>query len=378
MHARNVDLQQLETLALQDRGLTGRLNADAKISGTTGGAGDRRHGGDRQRRRSRPTTTIRCRRRSTTRGTRIGLDATLQQSPTEAITAKGTVPTSAVPGEPGQRPRRARARRRDRSAGQVDCRSSLGDHRRGSRRSDQRHRHARGRRPRRRLGQDPHVAGICRHQERRLQRAGGRRHVLGPHDADRSRSRDRDADPGVPAARSAWREADDRRASWPCTSGRSAAVNINVDSDNFELLDNELGDVQVAGGAEDHRRAAPAADRRRRPGSTRPASRSTRCCSCSTTRIRSRRCPTSSSAERQVEGSGSAEEATQRRCERQRPAAPATPQRGAPGDAPQPAAARRAGSTRSRSTSTWSFPTTWCCAARTSAPAGRPERRSAT
>ena len=35
VHARNVDLQQLQTLALQDRGLSGRLNADAKISGST-------------------------------------------------------------------------------------------------------------------------------------------------------------------------------------------------------------------------------------------------------------------------------------------------------------------------------------------------------
>ena len=53
-------------------------------------------------------------------GTRIDLDATLQQSPTESITAKGTVPTVAVPGEPDGGHVEPAAGRRDRSADQVD------------------------------------------------------------------------------------------------------------------------------------------------------------------------------------------------------------------------------------------------------------------
>ena len=52
VQARNVDLQQIETLLLQDRGFTGRLNADATITGTTdapavSGKVDIRNGGFR-------------------------------------------------------------------------------------------------------------------------------------------------------------------------------------------------------------------------------------------------------------------------------------------------------------------------------------------
>ena len=43
------------------------------------------------------------------------------------------------------------------------------------------------------------------------------------------------------------------------------AVNIAIDSDNFEVIDNELGDVGIDSDAHRHRRAAPAADSRHHP-----------------------------------------------------------------------------------------------------------------
>ena len=43
------------------------------------------------------------------------------------------------------------------------------------------------------------------------------------------------------------------------------AVNITIDSDNFEVIDNELGDVGIDSDAQGHRRAAPAAGSRHHP-----------------------------------------------------------------------------------------------------------------
>ena len=93
VHARNVDLQQLQTLLLMDRGLSGRLNADATISGSTAsptldGHVQVNNGGFQTYRYDSLTANLDY---STAR---VGIDATLQQSPTEAITAKGTVPTA--------------------------------------------------------------------------------------------------------------------------------------------------------------------------------------------------------------------------------------------------------------------------------------------
>ena len=50
VHARNVDLQQLQTLALQDRGLSGRSPPTPRISGSTVGTRGRRHRRRQQRR----------------------------------------------------------------------------------------------------------------------------------------------------------------------------------------------------------------------------------------------------------------------------------------------------------------------------------------
>ena len=93
VHAEGVDLAQLETLLLIDRGLAGSLSADATISGTAQspivhGRVEIREGAFGSYTYDSLDANIDY------RGTRVGVDATLQQSPTEAITVKGTVPTS--------------------------------------------------------------------------------------------------------------------------------------------------------------------------------------------------------------------------------------------------------------------------------------------
>lgn len=93
VHARNVDLQQLQTLTLQDRGLSGRITADAKISGSTSapaldGTVSINNGAFETYHYDSLTVKVGY------SGTRISLDAALHQSPTEAITAKGSVPTT--------------------------------------------------------------------------------------------------------------------------------------------------------------------------------------------------------------------------------------------------------------------------------------------
>ena len=91
--AQNVDLQQLETLLLQDRGMTGRLSANATITGTTqnpviDGHVEIQNGGFQSYKYESFVADIDY------QGRRAALDATLQQSPTEQITVKGSVPMS--------------------------------------------------------------------------------------------------------------------------------------------------------------------------------------------------------------------------------------------------------------------------------------------
>ena len=99
VQAQNVDLDQLETLLLMDRGLGGTLSANATISGSTEApAVDGRveivNGSFRNYKYQSFTADVDY------AGTRVTLDATLQQSPTEAITAKGSVPTSLFKASP--------------------------------------------------------------------------------------------------------------------------------------------------------------------------------------------------------------------------------------------------------------------------------------
>jgi translocation and assembly module TamB len=93
VHARNVDLAQAERLLLQNRGLHGRLLADATISGTASqpvvdGHVEVRDGAFQNYKYQSLVADVDY------SGTKITLDATLQQAPDVAITAKGDVPMS--------------------------------------------------------------------------------------------------------------------------------------------------------------------------------------------------------------------------------------------------------------------------------------------
>jgi uncharacterized protein involved in outer membrane biogenesis len=96
--ASNVDLAQLERLLLQDRGLGGRLTANAVISGTTSlpivdGHVEVADGRFQGYAYQSLVADVDYSERKVT------LDATLHQAPGVSITAKGTVPTTAFAGE---------------------------------------------------------------------------------------------------------------------------------------------------------------------------------------------------------------------------------------------------------------------------------------
>jgi autotransporter translocation and assembly factor TamB len=94
VRARNVDLAQVETLLLQNRGFGGRLTGDAKISGrlnnpTVDGKIEVTDGAFQNYKYQSLTADVDYGDKH------VKLDATLQQAPGVAITARGTVPTSA-------------------------------------------------------------------------------------------------------------------------------------------------------------------------------------------------------------------------------------------------------------------------------------------
>src|SRR5262249_29442355 len=93
--ARNVDIAQLEHLTLEDRGFTGRLNADATLTGSANAPDVTGHlavenGGFRQFKYQSLAAD------GSFAHERFGIDARLVQSPGAELTAKGTVPLSAL------------------------------------------------------------------------------------------------------------------------------------------------------------------------------------------------------------------------------------------------------------------------------------------
>jgi autotransporter translocation and assembly factor TamB len=91
--AANVDLTQLEQLLMMQRGLAGRLTADATVSGSTkhpivDGHVEINNGAFLAYKYQSLVADVDYKER------RFEIDAALQQSPTEAITAKGSVPMS--------------------------------------------------------------------------------------------------------------------------------------------------------------------------------------------------------------------------------------------------------------------------------------------
>jgi translocation and assembly module TamB len=89
--AANIDLAQLERLLMQERGVAGRLSANATVSGTArqpivDGHVEIHDGGFRNYKYQSLVADVDY------DGSRVDLDAVLQQSPTESFTARGTVP----------------------------------------------------------------------------------------------------------------------------------------------------------------------------------------------------------------------------------------------------------------------------------------------
>ena len=119
------------------------------------------------------------------KGTRLGLDATLQQSPTEYITAKGSVPTSLFQASPtGEHVEPAPGEAIDLqvkssaiSLGLIQGFTNQVTNVQGTLQADV---HVTG------SGQDPHAAGLCRHQGRSVRCSGGGRDIHRPDDPDRA------------------------------------------------------------------------------------------------------------------------------------------------------------------------------------------------
>ena len=91
--AQNVDLLQLETLLLQNRGFSGKLNANAKLTGTieapaVDGHVEIHNGGFQSYKYESLIADVDY------VGQRATVDATLTQTPAEKITVKGTAPMS--------------------------------------------------------------------------------------------------------------------------------------------------------------------------------------------------------------------------------------------------------------------------------------------
>jgi len=236
----NVDLQQLEQLLLQDRGLAGRLNATATITGSTqrpivDGQVEIVNGAFRSYKYESLTADVEY------GGDRIQVDARLQQSPAEAITAKGVVPMSffsrSEPGHvaPGPDDRLdLHIQSTDLGLGLVQGFTTAITNVSGTLRADVRLTGS---------GQDPHAEGYV--------------------DINNGSF-------GVPIAGATYTglntrlelttdvvkiqefQLTDENGSPLTVSGQLAvharevgAVDINLRSDNFEVIDNELGDIGV-------------------------------------------------------------------------------------------------------------------------------------
>jgi autotransporter translocation and assembly factor TamB len=241
VQAKNVDLAQLETLMLMDRGLSGTLAADATISGTASnpavdGHVEIRDGAFQTYKYQSLTADLDY------DGARMGLDATLQQSATESITAKGTVPASLFRRSPtGGHVAESEADKIDvhvkstaLNLGVVQGFTSQITNVTGTLEADVRVTGS---------GQDPHLEGFVDIKGGAFGiPAGGVSYTglntrinLEPDKVQLQKFSILD-EHGEPLNVSGELAVHARQV---------GAVNINIDSDNFELIDNELGDVGV-------------------------------------------------------------------------------------------------------------------------------------
>ena len=241
VHARNVDLKQLETLMLQNRGFAGRLNADLKIAGSAAapavdGKVEIVDGSFQNYHYQSLTANLDY------KGTRLGLDATLRQSPTEFVTAKGSVPTSlfkasptgahveATPGNEVDLQVQSSAISLALVQGVTNQLTNVS----GTIEADV---HVTG------SGLDPHVQGFVDIKDGAfgVPAAGGAfRGLTTRIELQRDVVR-------IPEFRLLDHHGEQLRVAGELAvhSRNVGAVNVSIDSDNFEVIDNELGDVQV-------------------------------------------------------------------------------------------------------------------------------------
>ncbi|MGH9371466.1 MAG: translocation/assembly module TamB domain-containing protein, partial [Vicinamibacterales bacterium] len=239
--AQNVDMKQLGTLMLMDRGLGGTLSAAATVSGTAqapvvDGHVEIANGSFQNYKYESLKADVDY------AGTRIGLDATLQQSATEAFSAKGTMPTSLFKGSPGgEHVAESDADRIDLrvkstalNLGFVQGFTTQVTNVTGTIEADL---HVTG------SGQDPHVTGFVDIKD------GGFGIPIGGGSYTGLNTRIELEPERVRLQKFAILDEHGQPLN---VSGELAvhareigAVNISIDSDNFELIDNELGDVGV-------------------------------------------------------------------------------------------------------------------------------------
>jgi autotransporter translocation and assembly factor TamB len=240
VNATNVDLASAEQLLLQNRGLTGRLNANATITGSTkhpivDGRVEIRDGGFQNYKYQSLVAD------ADYQGTRIEIDATLQQSATEAITARGTVPMSLFSrSKAGHVAPTAEDRidvhiqSTDLGLGFIQGFTTVVTNVIGTMQADVRLTGS---------GADPHVEGHIDIKNGAFDVPVGGTHYAGLHTRI-------DLEPDL--VRIQKFQITDEHGQPLTISGQLAvheravgAVDITLQSDNFELIDNALGDVGV-------------------------------------------------------------------------------------------------------------------------------------
>jgi autotransporter translocation and assembly factor TamB len=237
----NVDLQQLETLLLQNRGLSGRLNGEATVTGTAeaptvSGHAEVRGGAFKTYKYESLDAKVNY------SGSRVGIDARLQQSPEEFVTAKGSVPTTLfqrstetghVAPAPGDEVD-LQIRSSKINLGVIQGVTSQVTNVTGTLEADVRVSGS---------GQDPHVQGF-------VDIKGGAFGI--PAGGVSYRGLDTRVELDADRVRLQTFTLLDEHNEALHVSGELAVherqiggVNINVEADNFEIIDNELGDVGV-------------------------------------------------------------------------------------------------------------------------------------
>ena len=240
VQASSVDLQQVEKLLLMNRGLAGTLSADATISGTVKNPIVDGHAGIINGAfQSYKYESLNADVDYT--GTAIGIDATLQQSATESITAKGSVPMSLFKRSPGGHVAATEGDRVDLrvtttalNLGIIQAFTTQVTNVAGTLEADV---HVTG------AGEDPHLEG-------HVDIKGGAFAVPAGGVSYSGLDTRIDLEPDRLRLQK-FAILDEHRQPLNVSGElgvhqrQVGAVNLSIDSDNFEIIDNELGDVKL-------------------------------------------------------------------------------------------------------------------------------------